>query len=76
MLETEVHENRLPGRMLSVKEVAFIFGVHGNTIRRWEREGLLKSYRIGPRHSLRFEQEDILEFLNKSKSEVYRPASN
>jgi excisionase family DNA binding protein len=68
----EAHENESLRKMLSVKEVASILGVHSGTIRRWEKEGLLLCHRIGPRGSLRFKQEDILDFLNNSKSEVRR----
>jgi len=70
-MDTEGHENKLPQRMLTVKEVASILNVHPNTVRRWQKKGLLKSYGIGPRHSLRFRQEDILNFLDKSKNGVY-----
>jgi len=64
----EGHENKLPQRMLTVKEVTFILHIHPNTVRRWEKKGLLESYSIGPRRSLRFKQEDILDFLDKSKN--------
>ena len=70
-MDMEGHVEKLPQRMLTVKEVASILNVHTNTVRRWEKKGILKSYSIGPRHSLRFKQEDILDFLNKSKNEVH-----
>jgi len=70
-VQTENHENELPEKMLSVKEVASILSVHPSTVRRWEREGLLEAYRIGPRRSLRFAGGDILDFVNKSGKEVH-----
>jgi excisionase family DNA binding protein len=65
------HNNdRLPARLLAVGEVAHFLGVHTSTVRRWEKKGLLKSYAIGLRHSLRFKQEDVLSFLNKSRKKT------
>jgi excisionase family DNA binding protein len=74
-MEAEGHKNELPQRMLTVKEVASILNIHTNTVRRWEEKGLLESYGIGPRHSLRFKQEDILDFLDKLKNEVHAALS-
>ena len=70
-MDTEGYKNTLPQRMLSVKEVASFFHIHPNTIRRWAKKGLLKSYSIGPQHSLRFRQEDVIDFLDKSQNGVY-----
>ena len=71
MIETKVHENEMLHKMLTVKEVASILNLHSSTVRRWEKEGLLMSYRIGPRHSLRFKQEEILDFVDKSRKGVH-----
>ena len=70
-MDTEGHESKMPQRMLTVKEVASILNIHTNTVRRWVRKGLLESYSIGPRHYLRFNQEDIFDFLDKSKNEMH-----
>jgi len=69
-METKGGESKMPQKMLTVKEVASILNIHPNTVRRWEKKGLLKSYSIGPRHSIRFSQEDILDFLDKSRNGV------
>ena len=71
----EGHENKLSRSMMTVKEVAAILRVRPNTIRRWEKKGLLKSYSIGPRHNIRFSQEDILELLDKSRNEGHTERS-
>jgi len=69
---TEYNDNKLPARLLAVAEVAHFLGVHSGTVRRWEKKGLLKSYAIGLRRSLRFKQEDVLSFLNKSRKKNTR----
>ncbi|MFC1893029.1 helix-turn-helix domain-containing protein [Chloroflexota bacterium] len=66
--ETEQSENKLPARLLAVNEIARFLGVHSSTVRRWEKNGLLKSYAIGLRNNLRFKQEDVLNFLAKCKN--------
>ena len=66
----ESRGNRIPQRMLTVKEVASILNIHPNTVRRWEKRGLLESYGIGPRRSVRFKREDMIDFLDKCKNEV------
>jgi len=68
----ESRGNRIPERMLTVKEVASILNIHPNTVRRWEKRGLLESYGIGPRRSVRFKQEDMIDFLDKSRSEAHK----
>lgn len=65
---TGYYDNKLPARLLDVAEVARFLGVHSSTVRRWEKKGLLKAYAIGLRRSLRFKQEDVLSFLNKSQN--------
>jgi excisionase family DNA binding protein len=50
-------------RMLTVSEVADLLRVHSSSVRRWQKSGELKSYRLGSKGSLRFKNEDILSFL-------------
>ena len=45
--------------MLTTSGVARIFNVHASTIRRWSEQGIIKSYRIGPRGDRRFRREDV-----------------
>ena len=56
--------------MLTVREVASFLHIHANTVRRWAKRGVLKSYSVGPQHSLRFNQQDILAFLERSENGV------
>ncbi|MDD5083071.1 MAG: helix-turn-helix domain-containing protein [Dehalococcoidales bacterium] len=59
--------------MVTVDEVAQLLHVHPTTVRRWERQSLLKSYRLGPKGNVRFKREDIVAFIdNGSRSEAER----
>ncbi len=53
--------------MLTVSEVAALLHIHVNTVRRWNNQGIIKAYRIGPRGVRRFRQQDIFTFLNKAE---------
>jgi excisionase family DNA binding protein len=49
--------------MLTTRQLARLLNVHINTVRRWDAQGVLKAYRIGPRGDRRFSREDIDVFL-------------
>ncbi|HEY51292.1 MAG TPA: helix-turn-helix domain-containing protein [Dehalococcoidia bacterium] len=52
------------GRMFTVNEVARLLNVHPATVRRWEKERQLKSYRLGPKKVIRFRTEELYSFIN------------
>ena len=49
--------------MLNTTEVSRLLHVHPNTLRRWSNNGIIKTYRIGPRGDRRFRQDDIDRLL-------------
>jgi excisionase family DNA binding protein len=49
--------------MLTVREVARLFHVHPNTLRRWSNDGRIKAYRITRRGDRRFRREEIARFM-------------
>ncbi len=53
--------------MLTGSDVAYLLGVHVNTVRRWSNQGILRGYRISSRGDRRFKREDIDKFLQESK---------
>jgi len=55
------------GVMLTIRDVAQFLDVHINTVRRWSRKGILKSYRISFRGDRRFRKEDVDAFLKERK---------
>ena len=52
-------------KLLSTGDVSRLLNVHPNTVRRWSRSGLLKTYRLGPRGDRRFMREDVQKMLEK-----------
>jgi len=55
--------------MLTVREVARLFHIHPNTLRRWANDGRIKAYRITPRGDRRFKREEIVRFLAELNGE-------
>ena len=49
--------------MLTVREVARLFHIHPNTLRRWSNKGIIRAYRITARGDRRFKREEIARFL-------------
>ena len=49
--------------MLTVREVARLFHVHPNTLRRWSNKGMIRAYRINQRGDRRYKREEIVRFL-------------
>jgi len=54
-------------RLLTVNEVAEMLHVHPNTVREWERHGMLGAYRLGGRRDRRFDPEEVEAFLRGRK---------
>ena len=52
-----------PPELLTVGPAARSLNVHPNTVRRWSRQGLLSSYRVGPRGDRRFRRTDVERLL-------------
>jgi len=49
--------------MFTTRDLAKFLNVHINTVRRWSDQGIIKTYRIGPRGDRRFAREDVMAFL-------------
>ena len=53
--------------LLSIGEVAKLFGINKDTLRNWEKKGLITPLRIGPRKDRKYKPEDI-ERISNDKS--------
>lgn len=52
--------------LVTLLEAANILKVHPNTLRQWDKKGILPAVRIGERKVRRYRKEDILKLINKS----------
>jgi excisionase family DNA binding protein len=59
----DMGNGELMSDMLTVREVARLFHIHPNTLRRWSRKGRIRAYRINARGDRRFKREEIAQFL-------------
>lgn len=53
-------EAKLP-KLLTLSETAKILNVHPNTLRKWDKKGILKAVRFGERRDRRYKKEDVLK---------------
>ena len=51
------------GTLLTMAEACRLLHVHGNTLRRWSAQGIVKAYRVGPGGHRRFKADDITGLL-------------
>lgn len=51
---------------LTLKEACALLGCHPNTLRQWDKNGLLHAMRVGTRRDRRYLKEDVLKLLGKS----------
>jgi excisionase family DNA binding protein len=52
-------------RLLKISEASKILNVHPNTLRKWDKKGILNAVRFGERKDRRYKKEDILKLLHK-----------
>jgi len=50
-------------QMLTAEEVAYVLSLHPSTVRRWRKQGRLKSYLLGNEACVRFKMADIVPLM-------------
>lgn len=58
--------------LLSMKYITQRLQVHPNTLRQWEKQGLVTCYRIGVRQDRRFLKADIMRMCHIDYEQAYK----
>jgi type I restriction enzyme M protein len=58
--------------LYKISEVAEMFGIHEDTLRNWEKDGLITPIRIGTRKDRRYSQKHIDEIVSKKLAQVVK----
>ena len=59
--------------LLSIGQVAKIFSIHQDTLRNWEKEGILVPLRIGKRKDRKYRPQDVETIMDKMGSKLTLP---
>lgn len=60
---SENNYNKYP-EILSLKQACEILNCHPNTLRNWDKKGILKPIRFGARQDRRYKKLVILKYIN------------
>ena len=50
--------------LLTLKQASELLNVHPNTLRNWDKKGILKAARLGSRKDRRYKKDVVLNLLN------------
>lgn len=56
-------DKSLEGKLLSISQVAKIFGIHQDTLRNWEKNGQITPLRVGTRGDRKYRPEDLEKIM-------------
>lgn len=64
-MEKEPKENQNIPELLTLKEACEILKCHPNTLRQWDKKGILPAIRIGERKARRYKKDVILKIIER-----------
>src|SRR5574337_305176 len=59
--------------LLSLKRASETLNVHPNTLRQWDKKGILKAIRFGDRKDRHYKKEDVLKLLEGKYKDLKLP---
>ena len=65
MDETKQNNDKIP-ELITLSEACAILKVHPNTLRAWDKKGILPAVRIGLKRVRRYRKEDIQKLMKPS----------
>ena len=54
-------------KLITIKQASELLGVTPLTLRRWDKSGRLKAIRVGDREDRRYDENKLLELIQKGK---------
>lgn len=52
---------------LTLAQAGKFLQVSQNTLRNWDRDGILKAFRLGTRKAMRYKKADLIKFVENGK---------
>ncbi len=62
-----MNENKQLPDLLTLKEACEILRCHPNTLRQWDKKGILVAVRFGERKDRHYHRKDIMDFMKHTK---------
>jgi len=64
MVKSIINKSDMP-ELITLKKACGILKCHPNTLRQWDKKGVLTAIRIGVRKDRRYKKSDIIKMLSK-----------
>lgn len=66
VVNSRLEVNEVP-ELLTLKQACELLKCHPNTLRQWDKDGILKAIRIGKRGDRRYKKEDLRKFVEHNQ---------